>query len=103
MRCEGHQTLSCRISEVLVTDLREAIADMLVDAGQVPDEALHRHPIRCRRGRLVLGDARHAGAAPDPRHDRDIACLIGGGQRGAQLGIGVAGRNRKIKLVCRGQ
>src|SRR5437867_8449384 len=44
VRCEGHQTLSRWVSEVFVTDLREAIADMLVDAGQVPDEALHLHP-----------------------------------------------------------
>src|SRR5712691_3838025 len=55
-----------RRTEVLVTDLSETVADMLVDAGDVAHPARRRPAVGRRGGCLVLRHARHAGTAPDP-------------------------------------
>src|SRR5205823_12370926 len=99
VRRERRQALRPRIAEVLVADLRIAVADVLVRPGGVADPGIPRPAPRRGGGSLVLRDRRHARTVADAGDDRHRAGGIGRRQRRTELRIRMTRGDREVESI----
>src|SRR5260221_10427014 len=86
----------------LVADLRETIADVLVDPRGVAGHTLIHGPVEGGgAGHLELWNGRQPVTGLDACHDADVSKRVGGGERRLQLGSDLAGGHCKVEHVAR--